>query len=554
MSIGNRWIRLVVLIAALALVAAACSSDSTDSTESTSGGTETEEPETEGTETEASGDIEEITWGIPILPDTLFVPYDFSTGGGTVMALAQEGLLAFDDDLSLTNGVAESWEQKDPTTYVYTLREGVTFHDGTPVTVEDVVASFEFHRNPDNFSFMEFFYFAVDTIEATGDREVTVTLFEPDVTWQYTPAHMAGFIMPQSQLEGDLETLGSPDNLPIGTGPYQVVEFVPRDRVVLERYDGYWGENGPAKRIVIREIEDDQTRLLAMRDGDIDGSFEVPLTEIDQWQALEGVDVVTTPSLGLVLLTLDYFTHPFGDIHVRKAIAHSLDQEGLVSAVMNGAGEEGTVENPPDIWAPVMSGDDARAFYATLPQYEFDMEKAAAELALSSEPDGFEFTVTVPGGAELMVSPLLSLAQNLETIGITMHVEEVDGATWQDTYFGHGDGLGMQTMQYAADYADPVTYPFLFLHSSGAVPGGFNASNYVNERVDELIDTAVSVSDPAAREAALTEMHEIAREDVATIPVYYFDTGMAIRNDLKLDGYSAFYFNIPWAIRGFGQK
>ena len=526
--------RLLVLVAVLSIVGAACDS----------GG---------GDEGAAGDDIEEITWALPFLPDTLFVPAEWTTTQGAVVSLSQEGLLAFDDDLKLTGALAETWEQVDDLTYVYTLREGATFHDGSPVTADDVVASMLWHLDPDNISFVDFFYFNVDTIEATGDREVTVALLSPDATWQYTPALMAGFILPASQLAGDTELLGSPDSIPIGTGPYEIVEFVPGDRVVLERFDDYWGDNGPAKRIVVTQIDDDQTRLLAMRNGDIDGTFEVPETEIDQWQGLDNVDVVTTPALGLVVITLDYGTHPFGDIHVRKAIAHSLDQDGLISAILKGQGEKAITVNPPDSWTPVISGDEARAFYDTLPQYEFDLEKAAAELALSSEPDGFEFTVQIPGGAPLMVNPLLSLAQNLESIGITMSVEEVDDATWADGYFNPEGGLGMQVMQYAADFVDPVNYPSLFLSGSQA-GGGFNASNYVDERVDELIDTAFVESDPAAREAALKEMFEIAQEDVAVIPVYYLDAVMAIRSDLKLDGFSGFWYNIPWAIRGFGPK
>ncbi len=549
---GSR--RLLALVAAVALVAAACSS-SEDTTTSAPADAAQGTTTTAAQETPASSDIEEITWAMPFLPDTLFVPHEWTTAQGVVVSLAQEGLLAFDDDLKLTSALAESWTQLDDLTYVYTIREGATFHDGSPVTAEDVAASMSWHLDPDNFSFVDFFYFSVDSIEATGDREVTVTLFEPDVTWQYIPALMAGFIMPASQLaSADIDLLGTPELIPIGTGPYRVVEFIPGDRVVLERYDGYWGDNGPAKQITITQISNPQQRLLAMSDGDIDGTFELPETEIDQWQNLDGVDVITEPALGLVVITLDYETPPFDDIQVRRAIAHSLDQEGLVSAVLKGHGEKGTVVSPPDTWTPLIPGDEARSFYASLPQYEFDLEKAAAELAQSSVPDGFEFTVEIPGDAPLMLNPLLSLAQNLETIGVTMHVEEVDDATWQETYFTHDPGLGMQVMQYAADFVDPVNYPTLFLWSFSAGPGGFNASNYVNERVDELIGEALAEPDAASREVVLKEMFEIARDEVANIPVYYLDTGMAIRSDLKLDGFNAFYYNIPWAIRGFGPK
>ncbi len=552
MRIQSQWIRLVVLMGALALVAAACASTDDDTTTTpaeTGDGTTT----TSATDAGSAGeDIEEVVWALPEIPDTLFVPFAWSTYEGAIMALAQEGLLAFGDDLALTTGVADSWEQKDDLTYVYTLRDGVKFHDGSDVTAGDVAASMRWHLDEQAGSQLGVFYASVDTIEVTGDREVTVTLTSPDVQFQYTPAHMAGFIFKESQL-AEIDTLGSPDNLPIGTGPYRVVEFIPQDRVVLERFDDYWGTNGPVKRIVIVGIPDSQTRLLAMRDGDIDGTFDVPLSEVDQWEGLDNTDVITSSSLGIDLFTMDYETPPFDDIHVRRAIAHSLNQEGLVAAALQGRGDGALVVNPPGMWAGVSSESDVESFYATLPQYEFDLEKAAAELAQSSVPDGFEFTMQVPELPNLLTSALV-LSESLSEIGITMNVEQVDFGTWLDTYFGHEPGLGMQAMEWFPDFADPVNYPVLFLHSDQAIVDGVNASNYKNDRVDELIDIALAESDPATREAALQEMFQITADEVAVLNIVWPDSAMAISSDLRLDGYTAFWYNIPWAIRGLGTK
>jgi peptide/nickel transport system substrate-binding protein len=93
--------------------------------------------------------IDEVTWALPDFPDVLFVPHAWSTNTGGIMSLAQEGLLAFDDSLALETGVAQSWEQVDDVTYVYKMRDGVTFHDDSPVTAEDVVYSMLWHLDPD---------------------------------------------------------------------------------------------------------------------------------------------------------------------------------------------------------------------------------------------------------------------------------------------------------------------------------------------------------------------------------------------------------------------
>lgn len=519
---------------ALALVGAACGGDG------------------EGDGDGAGGEIEEVTWALPGLPDVLLVPHDWTTYSGAVMSLVEEGALAFGDDLSLQPALAEDWQAVDPMTYVFTLREGVTFHDGSPLTAEDVVFSIEWNIDPDNASQLAAFFGSVDTIEATGENEVTVTLTKPDAQFAYSMAHMSGFIMNKAQLESAGENFGTPDVLPLGTGPYKLVEFVPDDHVTLERYEDYWGEQGPAQRIVIREISDSQTRLLAMQNGDIDGTFDVPVSEVTQWEGLDGVTVITAPSNGVYQLILDYETPPFDDIHVRKAIALAIDREGIVQAVLNGKGSPALAINPPGIWGGVLDEAAVNEFYGTIPTYQFDLDAARAELAQSSVPDGFEFSVPVPNNDPVAINTFLAIGETLSQIGITMDVKQVDPGEWLDVYFGH-ENLGAQFMAYFPDYADPANYPYLFYYSGNAVANGLNGSNYRNAEVDALIERSLESTDPAERAEALKQAIAQAQEDVATIPIHWPDSAMAISSDLRLDGYNAFWYNIPWAIRGFGR-
>lgn len=497
--------------------------------------------------------IEEIRWALPAINDTMFVPRAWSTYVGAIMSLVQEGPLAFADDLSLTPGVAESWQQVDPTTYKYILRQGVTFGDGSALTPADVVASFTYHMNPDAGSQLAAFFSSVASVEASGDNEVTVKLNAPNVQFQYTPAHMAGFIFKKAQLEEFPEDIGSPDALPLGTGPYRLVEFAPADRVVLEARDDYWGPKPVARRIVFSAIADRQTRLLAMQNGDIDGTFDLAISDIDQWKALGNVEVITAPSLGVFLLTMDHTTAPFDDIHVRKAIAHAVDREGLVKALLKGNGEAATALNPPEMWAGVLSADEARSFYGTLPGYAFDIEKAKAELAQSAHPNGFE--VSVPGSTAdpYMINILQSVSETLKQIGITVKVQEIDANQWLAGYFRH-ENLGMQIMAYFPDFADPANYPYLFFASANAVKDGMNGSNFKNADVDKALAVANEQSDPKARADALKQVFQIANEQVAVVPIFWPASAMAISNKYKLTGYNAFWYNIPWAIRGFGLK
>ena len=132
-----------------------------------------------------------------------------------------------------------------------------------------------------------------------------------------------------------------------------------------------------------------------------------------------------------------------------------------------------------------------------------------------------------------------------------MNVQQVDPGEWLDVYFAHED-LGAQFMSYFPDYADPANYPYLFYYSGNAVANGLNGSNYRNDDVDALIETALQSNDSAERADALEQVIAQANEDVATVPIHWPDSAMAISSDLRLDGYNAFWYNIPWATRGFG--
>jgi peptide/nickel transport system substrate-binding protein len=205
------------------------------------------------------------------------------------------------------------------------------------------------------------------------------------------------------------------------------------------------------------------------------------------------------------------------------------------------------------MWAGIMPPDEARKFYATLPGYQFDLDKAKVELAQSKHASGFE--VTVPGSSAdpYMINILQSVSENLKQIGITMKVQELDANQWLAGYFRH-ENLGMQIMAYYPDFADAANYPFLFYASSNAVKDGMNGSNFKNADVDKALEVANQKSDPKERAEALKTVFKIVNEDAALVPIFWPASAMAISNKYKLTGYNAFWYNIPWAIRGFGLK
>ena len=231
---------------------------------------------------------------------------------------------------------------------------------------------------------MASFYVNVDTITATADDEITVTLKQADATFPYTAAHMAGFILQKAQYEatpedpdapGTRPSFGTPDVLPIGTGPYKLVSFTPGELVVLEANDSYWGGRPNVRRLTIDIIPDEQARLLALQDGSLDGSFYVPIGQADQWQAT-GATVLSVPALAFEALVMNVTKPPFDDVHARRAMWYLPDRAGVAQAVFQGHARAANAINPPEMWAGVLTPDEVDAFYATLLPPELDLDKA----------------------------------------------------------------------------------------------------------------------------------------------------------------------------------
>ena len=511
----------------------------------------------------AEEQIELITWALPSFPERLFIPNAWTTYTGAIMSLVQEGMLTFGDDLALKPASADKWEQVDPTTIKYHLRSGVKFGDGSPLTAEDVVATFTYHMRPESASQLASFYTSVKEVEATAADEVTVILKEPNVQFAYTAAHMAGFVFKKEQIAD--KNIGAPEVLPLGTGPYKLVKFVPPDQVILEARDDYWGPKPVVKRITLRKISDPQDRRFAMQSGAIDGAFDLSLSEVGQWKALKNVQIITAPSLGVYALTLDHLDPPFDDLHFRRAVAYAVDREGLVDALLKGNenGEAATALNPPEMWSGVLPIKAVRDFYATLsPNYSFDLAKAKAELAKSRYPDGYNKTIIIPASNAdpYMVNILQSVVEKLGQIGIPATINPMDNNAWLAQYFLHEDlptgkkhPLGMQIMAYYPDFADPANYPNLFFSSANAANDGMNGSNFKNASVDDFLKTANEKADSEARAVALKNVFRIANEDVALVPIFWPHSAMAINNKYKLTGYTAFWYSVPWAL-GIGLK
>lgn len=489
-----------------------------------------------------------LRWALSSSPRSLFAPHAAHNDASIVLSLVHEKLLRYDVDGKLVPGLAASWEATDPQTYVFTLNEEATFSNGEPVTADDVAFSLSQHQDPAVASESANAFVNVESIEKTADHEVTVRLSKPDSTVPYLMAGDVGYIVDKESYEADPEAYGTPAGLPVGSGPYMVENFVPDSSVTLVRNPEYAGDEQGPDKISFKVLADAQARMLAMRTGDIDGTFGVPLANVSNWEDLDGVELESVNSMGFKSITVDMEQAPFDDVHVRRAIAHAIDREGLVSAILGGYGVPASSYVPAEMFAGLLPEDEITAFYESLPAYEFDMKAAKAELAKSSVPDGFSAVMPVPADSDELVSIAQVLKESLAELNIDLELKLMEGGPRIEQLLAHGPDLGFQMMGYAPSVPDPAAYPQFFMMSEAAVEGGANSSNYKNPAFDALIDSSIAEIEPEVRAHSVMEALTMAAEDVAVMPIYWLDSVVATNSSkISYDTFTWSYALENWA-------
>ncbi|MCC2033950.1 ABC transporter substrate-binding protein [Microbacterium allomyrinae] len=518
-----RLAKAATVATAGALLLAACSSPA---------------PET-STGPDTGAEIDHVTVALPGSLSSLYVGQEAGILNYYIASIAQEGLVSIDAQGRIQPGIAESWEQPDDVTYVYELRDDAVFQDGTPVTADDVVFSLEQARDETSSPGLAYYLTNVDTIEKTGDAEVTITLSEPDAAFA---ANMstggAAFITSKAFWEEHDGTVGTADALLLGTGPYQVTEFAPDSHVTFERVDTWWGELPKVKEITVNFVPDESTRLLAAQSGDVDVAFNVPLAQSQQWENLDTMRVDYVNDLSYVGLYFNTSIAPFDDPKVREAFAHAVDRDAYVEKLLRGHGEAATAIMTPESLGKVYDADAARDLLAEIPQWDFDLDAAKAALADSSVPDGFDVEILTPNTGPQLGTAAQALAQNLAEIGITLNVREVPIEEWLASLDASSDH-GANLMWYFSTLGDPAEVPSYLL-------GAGNPAAYDNPEILDLLAQAGAEADPAARVDLLVQAESLQAEDAINIPLWWGQSATAFAKDLGMTDYSSFAFISSW--------
>ena len=335
-----------------------------------------------------------------------------------------EGLVRLDRSGNIVPALAESWETSDDgLTWTFKIREGVKFHDGSDMTLDDVVAAFERAKDPDSGHTHPEYYAAIDAVAAGDGNTVVFTLSEPSSSLLYNLARPDSIIYPAAQAE-------TQRSQPVGTGPFKFVNYVEGSEVRLEKFADYYLEGVPyLDAVTFKIIPDPNTRFAALQSGDID-LIGVALPPEQYMQLSSNPDLKGTEGSATteITLALNNTRPPLDNKLVREAITYAIDKKQIVDGAFFGLGTViGTHMSP------------SEPYYIDLNPYPYNPEKAKELLAEAGYPDGFELNFELPEPYNIERRTGEVIAQQLAQVGIKADLSVVEWGTWVQRIFLGGD-------------------------------------------------------------------------------------------------------------------
>jgi peptide/nickel transport system substrate-binding protein len=386
-----------------------------------------------------------------------------------------EPLVVFDRGLGLEPRLATTWSfSDDGLTLSFELRQGVRFHHGREFTSDDVRFTFETILDPEFAAVNRPLYIAIESIDTPDPYTVVFNLNTPTAFLINNIARLP--IMPADAAEDFGQR-------PVGTGPYQFESHVRDDRLVLRRFDDYWGGAGSIEYLEYRVIPENSTRLLAFEAGEIDVTqSQVPPDELPRLEADPNFILERTPGTGYTYLGFNTIAEPLDDVHVRQALNHLIPREAIVERVLNGNGFPGI-----SMLLPTMPW-----FNPDVRIYDYDPELARSLLADA----GAEFTeplrlYTHDNAVRMQIAEILAFEFSQVGLELEVYIEEF-GAFINRVL--ETDDFDMFILGWSGQI-DPDRATIRQFHSGA--PGTSNFPNYSNPRVDELLDDA-TVTDPTS--------------------------------------------------------
>lgn len=452
----------------------------------------------------------QITIGIPQdIEDSLDPHKAVAAGTKEVLFNLYEGLVKPDSSGELQPAIASDYSiSEDATTYTFTLREGVKFHDGSMVTAEDVKYSIDRCADTTNGEPLVEAYSNIKSVNIVDEKTVEVVLNTADSDFL---ANMTTAIIPASN--------ENPDTNPIGTGPYRYVSRSPQENFVVEKFDEYWGTPANIENVTFRVCANADSIVMNLQGGSIDMFARLTTTQAsqlgDQFDVLEG-------TMNLVqALYLNNAVEPFNDERVRQALCYAVDPQGIMDLISDGKGTE--------IGSSMFPAFEKYYMPELNDVYNQDFDKAKELLAEADYPDGFSFTITVPSNYQQHIDTAQVLVEQLKNIGVTAEIELVEWETWVSEAYTNRN---FEATVVGVD-ASSLTASALLSRFVSDAPNNF--INFSNADYDAAYARAEAAVDDEEKTEAYKECERLLAEHAAN--VYIQDLPCLVALNKKYAGY-----------------
>ena len=421
-----------------------------------------------------------------------------------VAELCYSNLTKLTPEMTAEPDLAESWSSNDDLTeWTFKLRAGVKFHDGSPFTARDVVATYAAIKKPETGSPARAIISIIDSVTAVDETTVVMKLSSPFADLPTTVAFTSTRIIPAAIAEGDIERLSREA---VGTGPFKLVSFEPDRQIIVERNNDYFIEGQPyLDRIEVRVYPDAASETSAMLSGDNDLQVIVSESEFERVRSAGSVDAMQVASGQFLNVNMRCDEPPFNDVRVRKALSLTVDRDALVGFIALDAGSRGE-----DV--PVNS---AYRFFKKQEPKPLNIEEAKRLLAEAGYPDGIDLNLVASDTPGTRAQLAIAVREMAAPAGFRINVQTMPHATYLDQVWKKGKFyVGFYNTQATIDGV------FTLLYTSDAA---WNETKWNNAEFDALVKKARETTDEATRAELYGKAQDVMYEGVPSVTPLFFN-------------------------------
>ena len=487
--------------------------------------------------------VQSVTWAVYRDVNSLDPIFAFDYPENTADSLMCESLLLQAPGGALKPGLA-TVSTPSPTTMVFTLRPGVKFWDGQPVTPADVVYSLDRNTDPKLGGFYSAVFSRVSSIAATGSNQVTITLKQPDYWLEGELASMPGIIIEKSFAQQQGKNYGTPAGKIMCTGAYMFKSWNPGVGVVAVANPHYWNSSAKplVQQITIKGASDVSAFTSAMLTNGIQGSYSFALPTLDQLKSSSSVKVYQGPGWSTDAFIISSFKGALGDVRVRRALSMALNRQGIINSVYRGA-----ALMPRWLSNPGTFGYGTSVFAAAYDSSPLLSQNIAAAKKLVQQAGVAGKTITIGTSSQLANLAAVTGAYQAagQAIGLKVALKSVSAQNFINFFTDPKARAGIDgfpTVNYG-DYADPAA-----LLSTVVLPDGSqNYTGFNDPKITSALEQARGTADPAKRAALVAQAEKLTVQQMPWIPNAQ-PTSLLVLNKSLTGAVSSFaYMFAPWA-------